>query len=349
MLNISSLIAHSKFIRKKPFVIYKLVRGVFKKAILRRNVLRTVDLAITGDCHYRCSFCSAYLLYSKKKSYISISKIKEVLRESQRLGAMHLNLTGGEPLMRNFNEILEIIRSFNPKVNLISMVTNALNLTPEKLESLKKEGLDTLQISLESLEQSEHDNMVGINGSFDKVMQAVDYAISLNLNLCINVVVDRNNVSKIKDIVNFCKKKKAFCVLDTISSVGRLNGNESLKLLKEQRAIFDKLLKDPYIRHDSSMNFSLKMECPGGKERVHITAYGDVMTCPLVQVSYGNVNRESLNVIYKRFLQYLHIRKNTSSCKHAFDEEYYRLIVEPAMNTDNPPIFIEDLLGTKSS
>ncbi len=347
MLNINSLIAHLRFVRRKPLVLGRVAKGIFKKSFLRRDVLRTVDLAVTGDCHYRCNFCSAHLLYKDKKPYLSIPKIKEILKESRKLGAIHLNLTGGEPLLRDFDDICEIIRSFSPRRSLISMVTNALLLTFERLNLLKKGGLDTLQLSLESLDAREHDDMVGVKGSFDKVMQALDYAASLDLNICMNVVVDRASIKRVKDIANLAKEKGAFVVLDTVSSVGRLKGREELRLDEEYEEEFEGLLKDSYIRHDSSINFSLKRECPGGKERIHISAYGDVFTCPLVQVSYGNVNSEPLKLIYKRLSQYPHIKREFRLCKHAFDKDYYRTIAAPAERTLKPPIYIDDILKVK--
>lgn len=344
MFNVNSLIAHLKFMRKKPYVAFRVLNGVFKKSFLRRDVLRTVDLAVSGDCHYRCNFCSAYLLYRDKKPYLSLSSIKRALKEALQLGAIHLNLTGGEPLSRDFDEICEIIRGFNPRVNLVSMVTNTRLLTFDKLKLLKKEGLDTLQVSLESIDPKVHDNMVGIDGSFNMVMRAIDYANSLKLNICINIIVDRNNISKINELVNLGRRKNAFIVLDTVSTVGRLKDKQGFRLNKEYKKAFEALLRDPRIRHDSSLNFSLKRECPAGKERIHITAYGDVLTCPLVHVSYGNVEKEPLRAIYERFAKYEHINRGSKLCKHAFDEDYYRTIIKPSEKIAYPPIFIDNLL-----
>ncbi len=330
--------------RKKPCVVFRAFKGVFKKSFLKRDVLRTVDLAVSGDCHYRCNFCSAYLLYKDKKPYLSLSSIKKALKEALRLGAIHLNLTGGEPLSRDFDEICEIIRGFNPKVNLVSMVTNTLLLTFDKLKLLKKEGLDTLQVSLESIDPKVHDTMVGIEGSFNMVMRAIDYANALKLNICINVIVDRNNIAEINKLADLGRRKNAFIVLDTVSTVGRLKDKQGFRLNKEYEKAFEALLRNPLIRHDSSINFSLKMECPAGKERIHITAFGDVFTCPLVQVSYGNVEKESLRVIYERFAKYRHIKRESKLCKHAFDEDYYRTIIKPSEEIVSPPIFIDTLL-----
>lgn len=148
---LKSALEHKKFIKKKPLVLPRIVNGFFKRMILRKNVLRTVDFAMTYDCHYKCEYCSAYLLKKKDKPILTVEQIKNVWQQALKLGVIHINLTGGEPLRRNMDELCAIIRNLSPEKILVSLVTNSLWVTKEKLIKLKEAGLDTLQLSIESM------------------------------------------------------------------------------------------------------------------------------------------------------------------------------------------------------
>lgn len=337
---IKSIIRHLEFLRYKPLVLPRVISGFFKKNILGRDVLRTVDLAITGNCHYQCAFCSAYRLYKNGGPFLTVEQIKDIWEQCVELGAIHVNLTGGEPLSRDLNEVCQIIRNLHPENFLVSLVTNGLNVTKERLRELKKAGLDTLQLSLESLDPQKHDRMVGVSGNFMKVMEAINYAQELRLNVCLNAVFYSGNSDEIRELINFSRKQKAFLVLNTASAEGKWRRAPDKKLRQEDSGVFDGFMSFPHVRHDSSLNFSGRRECPGGKERIHITAYGDVLTCPLVQVSYGNVLKEPLKDIYRRMTDMGHIHKYSRSCKHAFDKEYFDEILSPIENEEKRPVFI---------
>jgi MoaA/NifB/PqqE/SkfB family radical SAM enzyme len=339
---IKSILRHLEFIKYKPLVLPRIINGYFRKIVLRQNVLRTVDLAITGDCHYKCVFCSAYRLYKKGGPFLTVDQIKDIWKQCVELGVIHVNLTGGEPFLRDFDEVVQIIRNFNPRTFLVSLVSNGLDITKDKLKELKSAGLDTLQLSIESIDQQKHDEMVGINGSFSKVIEAIKYARELGLTVCLNSVFYSDNADEIKRLIDFSQENHIFLVLNTASAEGRWHGSNANRLRQEDIAIFEKFMHVAHVRHDSSVNFSGRRECPAGKERIHITAYGDVLTCPLVQVSYGNVLEEPLKNIYKRMCKIEYLRRYSRMCKHAFNQEYYEKILLPMEKEEKRPVAIFD-------
>lgn len=333
-----SILKHAEFLKHKPLVIPRVLSGIFKKNVLRQHVLRTVDLAITGDCHYRCAFCSASRLYKKGGPYLTVQQIKDIWQQCVELGVIHVNLTGGEPLFRDINETCQIIANFHPSRFLVSLVTCGLGLTKEKLIKLKNAGLDTLQLSIESIDPRIHDELVGIKGSFDKVVEGIRCAKELRLSVCLNSVFYKGNAHEIERLIDFSRNQNVFLVLNTASSEGSWRKADNKKLEQEDIVIFDNFLSFSHVRHDSSVNFSGRRECPGGKERIHITAYGDVLTCPLVQISYGNVLEEPLKEIYKKMNNIDYLKKYSRICKHAFDEKYYNELLLSIRNEEKRPV-----------
>ncbi len=316
---LDSAFEHLNFIKKKPFVFPRAAAGFFKRIILKKNVLRTVDFAVTYNCHYKCEYCSAFLL-KKDKPALTVEQIKNVMRQARKLGAIHVNLTGGEPLMRDIEELCDIIKGISPDKMLVSLVTNSIVATREKIAKLKEAGLDTLQLSIESMNPEINDKARGVKGAFKKTMEIFGYAKELGLNICLSAVMCSGNRKDLESLLDFAKKEKVFLLLNIASSVGRWQGMNSKKVLEEEEALFEEFLKEKNVRNDTLLNFTGKRGCPGGTERIHITAYGDVMTCPLVQVSYGNILKEPLSDIFKRMNSAAFLKKYNKLCKQAFDQ-----------------------------
>jgi MoaA/NifB/PqqE/SkfB family radical SAM enzyme len=218
------------------------------------------------------------------------------------------------------------------------MVTNSTLVTKEKLKKLKDAGLDTLQLSIESLDPETNDKIRGVKGVTQKTMEAFRFAKELGLNVCLSAVACHDNQGELQRLLEFAKKENVFLLLNTASSVGKWQGKNEAKMVEKDKILFEKFMEDSHVRSDTSFNFSGKSGCPAGKERIHITAYGDVITCPLVQVSYGNVLEEPLKKIYERINSMPFIKKYSKLCKHSFDSEYYQKICEPAEKTKNPPL-----------
>jgi len=335
---------HSNFLKKKPLVALKTVNGYFKGLILKKPVLRTVDFAVTNVCNSKCKICSAHLLYKQEtRKILTPEQIVDAFLQASKLGAIHINLTGGEPTMRDIDELCYITRNIKPKFHLISMVTNSLLVTKEKLKRLKDAGLDTLQLSIESMNPEIHDDLRRVPGNFEKVMQALNYAKELGLLICLSTVIMHNNFEEVEKIIEFAKKNNendVFVLLNPISASGAMIGNTQLKLTLDDLEKYQKLLDIDLVRADTIVNFSGKSGCPGGKERIHITAFGDVLTCPHVQISYGNVKEEPLKKIWQRMYNLPDLKKYSSVCKHAFDKEYYDKFLKPIEHISQVPILV---------
>lgn len=343
MLGVINALEHLRFLKKKPLVSFRVAKGFFNKTVLQKNVLRTVDIAVNYDCHFKCEFCSAASLRNKNKRYLTLGKIKTLIREAQNLGAVHVNFTGGEPLLRDVNELCDIIQHINPEKMLVSLVTNGLFCTEESIEKLKNAGLDTLQLSVESIDPQKHDRLRGITGCWKKSIDAARYAKKIGLNVCLNMVLFKGNIEEAEKLARFCEEKGYFLTVNIASSVGNWKGKNKNKICNEFLPMLNKLLNQNYIRNDTSWNFNLRQGCPGGTERVYITAYGDVLTCPLVHVSYGNILKEPLKTIHERMNSFSFIKDWKPFCKHAFDKDYYNNICRPAEKEKNPPLQINSL------
>ena len=347
MKSLEHYLQHFKFVIKKPRVIPRIIKNYYLLKILKKNRLRTIDWAITYHCNSCCKMCSAKLLMTnpkkKGKSYLSPDEMINTWNQAVKLGAIHVNLTGGEPTLRKDEELIKIIKGINKQGALISMVTNSIRMDYERLKKFKDAGLDTLQLSLESMNPKVHDDIRRSPGNWEKLMQVFKWAKKLNLIICLSAVITKDNFDEIKKIENFAKKEKVFLLLNPISASGEKIQDRSLNLTEDYKDKYYKFLySNSLLRADTVFNFRGGRGCPAGVERIEISAYGDVMTCPHVQVHYGNVLEEPLNTIYKRISQFPYLKNFEKDCRHVFNKEYIKKIMDPIKDCKELPISIYD-------
>jgi cyclic pyranopterin phosphate synthase len=133
---------------------------------------------------------------------------EEFLRISQimaRLGIEKIRVTGGEPLLRpRVHELVAGLSKING-IKSISMTTNGLHLG-EKADLLKKSGLESVNISLDTFKAARFKAMCGIDG-LDKVLNSIYASESAGLKVKINAVVVRGwNDDEVVDFANFARK-----------------------------------------------------------------------------------------------------------------------------------------------
>jgi cyclic pyranopterin phosphate synthase len=108
-------------------------------------------ISLTDHCNFRCSYCMPveemeWMPHSKLMSAQEIVKLAEVFVS---LGVKKIRLTGGEPLVRkDFGLILEELAHLPVE---LTMTTNGI-LIPQYLEALKKAGVRSINVSLDTLQ-----------------------------------------------------------------------------------------------------------------------------------------------------------------------------------------------------
>ena len=304
---------HLKYI-KSARLGARIAKGFVKGLILKQPVLRSVELAINYECNAKCDMCYARDLLDAKRANMTVEQIKSIWDQAHELGAVHVNITGGEPLLRK--DICEIVKALKPKSTLVSIVTNASLIDEEKIKALKKAGLSYLQISLDSVDAKKHDDLRKIPGLHEKTIRAVELCKKYGISCCFSSVVYHGGVEDFEKIVKLAKKYDIMVLMNYVGIVGGWKTEEELALTKDDFVRIHNLMKDPNVRFHTMYNFSGKLECPAGKEKLYITAYGDVMPCNKNQMkAYGNVLKEPLKDIWMRMYYNPEFTSYCKDCK----------------------------------
>lgn len=308
---IKSISRHQRFFRH-PLLVYRATRGLFYGAVLRRKVLRSVELAVTYRCNFNCDKCYASGLLDKNRKEMTVEQIKDVWEQAYKLGAIHINLTGGEPMLRE--DIYDIIKVCKPKGTIVSLVTNASLLDEEKVKKLKQAGLNSLQISLDSADMEEHDKLRR-KGSYSQVMNAVEWCKKYGIVVCLSTVIHRDNVPDTIKLIHLCEKLGVFLLFNMSAIEGGWKDAKDVLLTDEQVELVN-LMRTNYgiVRQDLSFNFRGKSGCPAGNEKVYITAYGDVLACVQMQEFWGNIFKDPLKKIWKKILNDPELSRKNARC-----------------------------------
>jgi pyrroloquinoline quinone biosynthesis protein E len=143
-------------------------------------------------------YCSNPLDYGRHGDALDTDDWLRVFREAEALGVVQLNLTGGEPLIRDDLEALvEGARGLDLYTNLI---TSGIPCTRDRLARLKALGLDNVQISIQDVRGPESDRIAGLR-SFDRKLAVARWVKELGFPLTLNTVLHRENLGHVPEII----------------------------------------------------------------------------------------------------------------------------------------------------
>jgi radical SAM protein with 4Fe4S-binding SPASM domain len=130
------------------------------------------ELALTWRCNIQCQFCYASCTCvgeSDEESDMDelstrdVKQVLDIIRHDAEVPSV--SFTGGEPVLRD--DLAELVsyasRILNMRVNLI---TNGTLITAKTAKTLKKAGLASAQVSIESPDPDVHDRIVGVRNAF---------------------------------------------------------------------------------------------------------------------------------------------------------------------------------------
>jgi pyrroloquinoline quinone biosynthesis protein E len=166
----------------------------------------TLVAELTYRCPLRCVYCSNPLDYDRHRDELDAGAWLRVLREAEALGVVQVNLTGGEPLVRDDLEaLIECARGLDLYTNLI---TSGIPLTRERLARFRELGLDNVQISIQDVSAGASDRIAGLR-SFDRKLTVARWVKELGFPLTVNTVLHRDNLDHVPEIIAMAEELSA--------------------------------------------------------------------------------------------------------------------------------------------
>ena len=166
----------------------------------------TLVAELTYRCPLRCLYCSNPVDYARHGEELDSATWRRLLREAEALGIVQVNLTGGEPLVReDLEPLIEEARRLDLYVNLI---TSGIPLTRERLARFRALGLDSVQLSIQDVAAPGSDRVAGLR-SFERKLEVARWIKELGFPLTMNTVLHRDNLDHVGEIVALAERLSA--------------------------------------------------------------------------------------------------------------------------------------------
>lgn len=143
------------------------------------RVHNNLRISVTDRCNIRCFYCMPEqdVEFLPRNELLTYEEITRFVAITAKLGVNKIRITGGEPLVRKDLADLVVQLSQISGIDDIAMTTNGLLLEDHVL-SLKKAGLQRLNISLDGLSESTFQRISRRSG-IDKVIRGINAALDL--------------------------------------------------------------------------------------------------------------------------------------------------------------------------
>ena len=195
-----------------------------------KDLDKSIELEITNVCNAVCNICPREEQH-RVKGFMTKDTLEMILKRAKVYGVNSISIGGfGEPLLhKEFCSFLKTIRKELPECK-VSITTNGVFLTPEKLHEMIEIGIPEISLSFHSPDKEEYERIMRI--SYPKVVENIKYFINtypeeIN-NLRMGIVKTKENQFQIEELMEYWTDLglKHFTVLTAHNRAGQLNDND---------------------------------------------------------------------------------------------------------------------------
>ncbi|MBN1409289.1 MAG: radical SAM protein [Spirochaetales bacterium] len=271
------------------------------------------EIALTYRCNNFCRFCYAKCGSNTKTgemTTVDVKRIITIFKEKAKIP--FFSFTGGEPLLRT--DLEELIRFARKKKLSVNLITNGTLIDGARARSLKKSGLGSAQVSVESAEKELHDFLTGAEGSYEKTLAGIRNLQAAGIPVQTNTTLSQPNVPGIDAFPEFLATLgiKRFAMNLFIPS-GRGLTNENLffpysrignvvesvrKKAESLNLTFFWYSPTPHCHYNPIARGLGNKSCAAMDGLISVSPEGNVLPCSSYPESLGNLLNNDFNAIW---------------------------------------------------
>ena len=250
-------------------------------------------VSIINSCNLRCQGC--WVDVEAERSTLDLEAMNRLINDAKAQGNVFFGLLGGEPFMHP--ELLDILAA-HPDC-YFQIFTNGQFITAKIAERLRQLGNATPLISIEGREIVSNERR-GNAEVLNRTLRGLDHALKARLLVGVATSVCQTNIDELcteawlQELIN---RGVHYVWYHTYRPVGaKMNSQLALrpdqlvrvrKFVVEMRAKMPIAMVDAYYGHDG------KALCPMSTGiSHHISPYGDIEPCPIIQFAKETVRDE---------------------------------------------------------
>lgn len=339
---------------KRPRVYEKIM--AFRKTAIDGAISPILRLKINRSaCNFSCQHCceEPYMSRDLKRRtgaidprrQMDIEDYAELSRQADEYGIFRFVLTGGEALlMKNLDELIDAL---DPMKHLIILDTNAWTFDDEKAKWFADKGGYKVQISLDSYIEEEHDKFRNKPGSYKRVMRAIEASKKAGLELLLStcIIKDRVFTQEFDDFCKYCKANDVPLYVTLAKPVGNARGHDEWVCTKKDVDHLKFLEDELNIFTHMTPSYGQPGRCITVKGIVTINHDGELVPCPYMDLSVGNVMELSLAEVLERGMKNKWLGPYRDECiigeNHEFIEFHNNAVAEHLKDTPYLPVPFE--------
>jgi MoaA/NifB/PqqE/SkfB family radical SAM enzyme len=305
----------------KPRVFEKIAQ--FADKVGRGESIAILQFQYDYRCNMTCEHCCITKLRRKPgQRCFTIPDVRELSRQADEMGLAHWVITGGEPLA--FPDFDQLVEAIDPQRFYITSDSNGWLLDDARARHLKAIGVDKIQLSLDSLDAGEHDAFRRKSGCHERAVRAIASCQAAGLSILIATVVTRQRVrsQEFIDFIEWANGRGVGVFVTYAKPVGDWEGNYDALVTRADMDYMRELEKKYNVFTHLTPSYGLDLGCIAVKRMISVTKYGDVMPCPYIHASLGNVFEEPLKDIVARGLKIKYFGERVDTCLVAEDRAF---------------------------
>lgn len=266
-----------------------------------------VAFDITNKCMAKCLHCYNRSGSDLSRNELSDEEIIDFIKSVADIKPYSFCFCGGEPLLKYdiLLKSIEILRKGGtPRVSLVS---NGYLMTREKAAALKDAGLELIQISLDGAKKETHERLRGIEGIYERAVNAIKYVNECGFALTVAFTPTKFNLDEFEDVVTFLSTHNNLVAIRVQPLMplgrGKIYADDILPTEDQYRSLVKTIKKyknmknqsytiewgDPidHLRRFTHMDF-------GQVSVVEVKSDGSISVSAYLPVKFGNIKKYSL-------------------------------------------------------
>ncbi len=312
----------------------------------------TATLSVTPQCPCKCIHCSADRFITKEGKQLSTEELADVVDQSLDLGVCTLIFTGGEPMARK--DLYDQIARVDKNLAHVMIFTCGAFLNDETIRKLKDAGLGSMNVSIDSDIESEHDEFRRRPGTFAQAFGAAKLARQAEIMIGVSTYATHDNVAngRLEHLLQMARDEgfHEITIFDCVPT-GKFLNRTDLRLgrkdIEQVRLLAEKYNADNQAFGVTAQAFANSPHgggCFGAFSQFYMTCFGDINPCDFNPISFGNVRDARLGDIWKKIVTHPEFSKHRLSCRMQ-STRYRSLFIDPLDLDETLPVSIDRLPG----
>lgn len=294
-----------------------------------------VHIEFTASCNEKCRHCYNYWREEgADANNITRKNLDAIIDQLLEAGVLHVIITGGEPLI-NYDEVLHAAKRLTKNGLTISMNSNLIAATEDRMQALRDAGLTHILSSLLSYDEELHDHIASVKGAWKKSVKGAEATVKAGITITNNMVVSQLNKDHIYETGRFLNSLGVTGICGTRVSPPPY---ADIHMRKELQVTFEdaekmlgdllRVKKDFGMRINALLPFPLCFlkdfekyadfagrKCAGGTYTLSLNSNGDAHACQKEGFVAGNILKDGIYKVWENVRAWRTEEQMPEECK----------------------------------